>query len=120
MTASKRFAKVVAKCRANFEKNSELVARKTKRRMWDPKIPGMNNPIKSNGKRANYFTYLIRSTNIPGIHCSEVNSDNAQKLRWCGLVETKKHNDIEYYHASSLGKDYILAVIDCVEAGVFI
>lgn len=107
MTASKRFAKVVAKCHANFEKNSELVARKTKRRMWDPRTPGMNNPFKANGDFSNYFNFLWKAHLRWGITCREVNPDNAQKLRWCGLVETVNKNGIAHYFATKLGHEYI-------------
>lgn len=109
MTASKRFAKCVAMCRANFEKNSELVARKTKRRMWDPRTPGMNYPVHADGTLANYFDILWRSANEAGFPCSDVNPNNAQKLRWCELVETRKVNDINCYVATALGVEYVNA-----------
>ena len=105
MTASKRFAKAVAKCRANFEKNS--AAHRTGWRMWAPHIPGMNNPLKTNGEFSNYFNFLWKAHLRCGITCREVNPDNAQKLRWCGLLETKKVNGVAHYFATKFGHEYI-------------
>lgn len=134
MTAVKRFAKVVAKCRANFEKNSELVARKTKRRRWDPRTPGMNCPLVHDDSKhfkrraANYFKFLMWSSkencqcscneHANGCLCKDVNPDNAQKLRWCGLVETRIIDGVAHYVATQLGEEYIAAVQDCFMHGI--
>ena len=108
MTASKRFAKAVAKCRANFEKNS--AAHRTGWRMWDPRTPGMNNPVNlKTGKFTNYFRALIYANGKQGCACYQVNPDNAQKLRWCGLVETKTIDGLARYFTTPFGKEYLIA-----------
>lgn len=103
----KKFAKCVAKAQANFEKNQADHA--TRRRMWGPETPAMTCPIKANGTISQYFGVLLAADTRRGILCREVRPVNQQKLRWCGLVETKRVNGEARYFTTPFGKEYIAA-----------
>ena len=68
----------------------------------------MNNPINlKTGEHTNYFYFLVYADLERGCPCYKVNPDNAQKLRWCGLVETKTIDGLARYFTTSFGKEYL-------------